>query len=230
MTKDIKDIIKDVVEKIDKTLKISRIFNGDFILTKLYVCELKWAKIGMVVLDSQNRDATIVEIGKDYIVVQKAAPFIWTDLMLTLVREIYFDFGTPRMTNNEWLQKSNRTSLKTPFVWLVEPMSESFKIGGGIARESDLRLYFLDDNETESTTEGFHDNVVKYLRAWLDGFLLRIDKDSSFAQFDFYTTRVLTRFGSETPNGFEANIIDANLSAIELRFTLPIRKGANCLC
>lgn len=229
--KDIQDIVKSIVDDIDKTILIDKIENADLIQTKLFVCSLKWLRVGSVVLDDQDRDAVVTEIGDNYIVVQKTNPFTWTSKILTIVKDIYWFTGTPRATNGEWLEDSTNEDNKTPFVWLVEPTNETFfNSDQGLERESNLRIYFLDQTQPKYTTSQHHELVIKPLRAWVDAFLVAIDKNEDFARFDSYDLKALSRFGVESPQGFEANIIDSNLSAIELRFNLPIRKNAKCLC
>jgi hypothetical protein len=38
------------------------------------------------------------------------------------------------------------------------------------------------------------------------------------------------RFGKETNDGIETMILDETLSAVELRVSLPVRKGQHCIC
>lgn len=228
---DIQDIVEDIVNSIDKTVKIDRFENAVEILTKLYVCEFKWLEVGSDVLDDQNRPAQVQEIGSNYIVVRKQDPFVWTSKTITIVKDIFYFRGTPLATNTEWLEYSTHESFKTPFVWLVEPTTEvEFANGQGLERESDLRIYFLTGTLSQYTVKQKHDISIAYLRTWVEGFKLAIKKNKLFANVESYTTKNISFFGVESPQGYEANIIDANLSAIELRFTLPIRKRANCLC
>ena len=228
---DIQDIVENIVTSIDKTIKIGRIDNEVEILTKLYVCELKWLEVGSDILDEEDRPAQVTEIGSNYIVVRKQDPFVWTSKTITIVKDIYYFRGTPLATNVEWLEYSNHEGFKTPFVWLVEPTTEvEFANGQGLERESDLRIYFLTGTLAHYTVKQKHDITIAYLRTWVEGFKKSVDKNKLFANVESYTTKNISFFGVESPQGYEANIIDANLSAIELRFTLPIRKRANCLC
>ena len=47
---------------------------------------------------------------------------------------------------------------------------------------------------------------------------------------DKYDLKNFTRFGTESNNGFTANIIDADLTGVELRISLPIYKLSDCKC
>ena len=233
MVEDIQNIIESVVNSIDKTIDIKKFEDADLIDTKLYICgSFKWLKVGDTVLDEDDRDSVVTEIGANYIIVHKGSLFTWTSRVLTIVKDIYFFRGTPLATNSEWLQFAKNEDSKTPFVWLVEPTSETFyEANNSLERESDLRIFFLDKTDLKYTTKEHHDNVIEYLSPWVDGFLDVIRNDiQNFRKFDSYSRKVLSRFGTETPSGYESNIIDSNLSAIEIRFTLPIKKGAKCIC
>lgn len=232
MRKDIQDIVEEIVLSIDKTIRISRVELFDMPNTKLFICEKKWLEVGQLILDDQGREATITTIGENFVTILKSQPFYdWTSKYFTIVKDIYYFRGTPLATNAEWLSYARNEDGKTPFVWLLEPTEEEFyKNGQGLERTSDLRLYFLDKTKVGNTVKQHHDNVLKYLNDWVDGFLLAIEKDQSFAKYDSFKTKNISRFGIETSKGYERNILDSNLCAVEVRLSLPIRNGAKCLC
>lgn len=228
---DIQDIVEGVVNGIDKTINVTRVEDFDLANSKLFVCELKWLKEGDVITDDQDRPAIVTSIGVNFITVLKAPTYDWTSKTFTINKDIYFFRGTPLATNQEWKNYSRNESGKTPFVWLVEPTSENFKgRGQSLERESQLRLYFLDSVNPKSTTKEAHDNIIKYLNSWVDGFFLSIRRNKDFAELSGYDYKAISWFGIEGAQGYESIIIDSNLCAVELRFTLPIRKGAKCLC
>lgn len=230
MRRNIEDITQELVEGIDKTIHVRRIFNGSFLQTKLYVCELKWLVIGSIITDGTNT-ATVSEVGEDYIVIDKETDYTWTSKTFTIVQNMYYMRGTPLAVNAEWQKLSKTVKNKTPFVWLVKPTSEvNYGLKSNLDRESDLRIYFLDKTKIEYTEQQHTDLVIKPLWAWVLAFFEVIKKDRGFNPIVTYTTRELSRFGTETAQRFESNIITANLSAIEVRFTLSIKKSAKCLC
>jgi hypothetical protein len=219
MVRNIVNIVKEIVDSINKTL------------TKLFICDISFLQVGDVIVDDENRDATILTIGENFITVQKSEPFVWTSKTFTVVKNVYFFGGTPLRTNAEWLQFAKTIEAKTPFIWLVEPTNERFlDRGAGLERESDLRLYFLDKMQPHKLTIETQTTVIDYLRTWVDAFLLAIEKNKDFAELDGYDYKALTYFGIESRDGYTEQIIDSDLSAIELRLVLPIRKGAKCLC
>ena len=60
-------------------------------------------------------------------------------------------------------------------------------------------------------------------------FMKVIDEDLTFESIDDYELITFSRFGVETERGMFENILDANLSGVELRLTLGKYKG-NCHC
>jgi hypothetical protein len=236
----IEDIIEGVVDSIDKTCVVSRIVdNIDLVQATLYLCDLKWIKVGSIISDGLGHEVPVIEVGTNYIVFDKTdyiaeneATFVWTSKTLTIVKDIYYVKGTALAVNGEWTKLTSDEREKTPFVWLVKPTTETTNLNGqGIVRTAELRIYFLDATDVTNYTEDDHNvEVLTPLWQWVVAFFEAIRKNKDFANIDNYTSRELNRFGTETPQGFEANILDSNLSAIELRFTLSIRNGAKCLC
>lgn len=62
-----------------------------------------------------------------------------------------------------------------------------------------------------------------------DLFMKVIDEDRSFETILDYELITFSRFGVETDRGMFENILDANLSGVELRLSLAKYK-ANCHC
>lgn len=228
----LKDIVKeDIVDKIDKTFNVSRVDSAIDIETKLFVCDVKWLKVGDTIIDNEERPASIREVGINYIVVRKLEPFIWTSNIFTAFKDFYFIAGTPLDVDAEWLKRSIVQTSKLPLFWLALPTNETINANGqGLERESVIRLFIIEQSMLKYTVDEYYSEVMKYLMAYLEAFKDAIKKNKLFANIESFDQRELYRLGSESQDGFEALIIDSNLSAIEIRFTLPIRKGAKCLC
>ena len=60
-------------------------------------------------------------------------------------------------------------------------------------------------------------------------FMEVINNDRTFETIDDYELVTFSRFGVETDRGMFENILDANLSGVELRLTLG-KYNANCHC
>jgi hypothetical protein len=220
----------EIVSKIDKTFRITKIESADVITTKLFVCSTKWLKIGDIIVDDQYRDGAITDVGNGWIVVRKSNPFIWTSKTFISLKDFVFVAGTPLDINAEWLKYSIIQTNKLPLFWLVLPTNETFNSNGqGLERESAIRMFIIEQSELKYTVEEYYFYVMKYLQSYLEAFFSAIKKNKLFANIESFEKREFYRLGSESSDGFEAVILDSNLSAIEVRFTLPIRKrGCEC--
>jgi hypothetical protein len=162
----------------------------------------------------------------------QGAPISWTGDTGTL-NDIYFFTGTPLRTNEEWLSFSNNEMLKTPFIWLVEPTREkTLGVSSIIERESDVRFLLLDNNNSANwLTKNVHENrlgALYNLATEIENVVN--DNVKWFKEIETKDVKNYTRFGTESPQGFEANIIDADLTGVEIRFTLKVIKQAYCNC
>jgi hypothetical protein len=220
----------EIIGKIDKVFRITRVEFADVITTKLFVCSTKWLKVGDFVRDEENRGVTITDVGEGWIVVRKESPFVWDSKTFISVKDFIFFAGTPLDVNSEWLKSSIIQTNKLPLFWLPLPTNETFNLNGqGLERESSIRLFIIEQSELKYTVEEYYFYVMKYLYTYLDAMKDAIKKNKLFANIESFEQREFYRLGSESADGFEAVILDSNLSAIEIRFTLPIRKrGCEC--
>ena len=62
-----------------------------------------------------------------------------------------------------------------------------------------------------------------------DLFIQAVNKDRQYLTLDQYELINFTRFGTEDTKGYIQNILDANLSGVELRISLTKYKE-NCKC
>jgi hypothetical protein len=228
----LKDIVKGIVDSIDKTFIVSKVEGAELITPKLYICSLKWLKIGDVILDDQDRPATVTQVGSNFVVVEKDDPFIWTSKTFTVQTTFYFKAGTPLDVNSEWLKQNNNVDLKLPMFFMPLPTTEQvYANGQGLARLSQVRIFAIQSTELRYSVDEHYSNVMYYIEAYCEAFKDAIKKNRrDFDNVDLYDEKEFYRFGSESLEGFEANVLDSNLSAKELRFALPIKSGAKCLC
>jgi hypothetical protein len=224
--KDIVYIVKEIVESMDNTVNVSSFVGND-----LVTCGLKWARVGMTVTDSGDNEYIVTAINHEArTMTVDGGTFSGTTIALKMP---LFSSGTPIATNTEWKAFDRDERNKLPFAWLVEPTREKFKgEQDTLERESDILMVFLDSNNvTKWFTIDTHDNRLQSLYNMVDAFIQAIKENplfySDLLEFD---TKNFTKFGKETSKGMEANIIDANLTGVELRLTLPINRAENCYC
>ncbi len=218
---------QEIVDNMDNIVTVSSIAGN--VLT---VCGTKWARIGKVVQDGSANDFTIAAVDQTLktITVTPVGPSFTGDTLALNVPT--FVVGTPLATNKEWtgLERDERT--KVPFIWMVEPTPEVLNAQDNpVERASSIRIVFLDSNNIESwLTTDTHDNRLQALYNMVSEFITAIDGNNLFEPLTTKDIRNLTKFGTETAQGFDANIINANLTGIEVRLTLNINKEDDCIC
>ena len=198
-------------------------------------CNLKWARVGKIVIDPVTGNSfTIVEILENEGLILEALPTNPTNEpagnMLYLPNPFYLS-GTKIAANSEWSKVSNSLMAKTPVVWLLELIRfKSYGRESTIDFESDLRLFFLDEtNVTQFYTSDHRSNVVSPMTELASEFINTIGSLRQFKTVDQYEIITFSRFGVEQDQGVFKNILDANLSGVELRLTLTKYKQ-NCKC
>ena len=229
--KDIYDLVQDeIFNKIDNTIKVESVNNNE-----VYFCKNKWIRVNQVIKDSLNREykvSSIAQDGKVTLVFPNGVISIAKRTVFT-IKEPKFLFGTRINANNEYRLRGKDNRTKLPLCWLVESINETeYNVKSSKERDVTLRIYLLDDNNpTQYLTEDYRLNVVSPMLALKDEVKRVIENNVLFELPTSYSVRTITRFGNENESGSFENIIEDNLSGVELSVTLPIYKsGKNCNC
>jgi len=221
------EYVKDLVLKIDNTIQGSY----DPLTGRTLVCNTKWARIGKVVKDVEDKEYLITELVTDSYLV--ATPLIGeTNLSgLIYLPELFFITGTKRATNTEWTIADANLSNKLPLVWLLEVISETgFGKMSAVEKEMDLRLFFLDETDpSQYYTADHRDQVVKPMQKLMLEFIKVVENERTYKPIENYRFKTFSRFGVENDKGMLQNILDANLSGVSLELTLS-RYKPKCKC
>ena len=221
MTKDVSQAVEDLVGQIDSTI------TGVYLPVEEYTttCNTKWARVGKTIKDDVNAEFLITEIETDEWI--KAGVI---DGVITLASP-YFVPGTQIAANREWTIVTPDLTQKTPLVWLLHDVRyQKFGRESVYDWESDLRIFFLDETDvTNYYTKDHIDNVVVPMSKLADEFIKVVNLDRKYKTLEGYEIINFTRFGTEQTNGYFSNILDANLSGVELRIKLTKYKE-NCKC
>lgn len=227
MTSEISNIVKDLVLSIDNTI----VGTFDEASGKTYFCNTKWARIGKQVTDEGGDIYLITDIEPNEWIIAEPVNG-QNDLNgIVYLPELYWITGTKLAANMEWTKANKTVMSKTPLIWLVELIRyRKFGRESTIDFESDLRLFFLDEtNVTQFYTADHRDNVVYPMEQLVNEFIGVIKANKSFETIENYEVITFSRFGVEQQNGMFKNILDANLSGVELRINLRKYKQ-NCKC
>lgn len=221
-------IFKEIVSRIDTEIAINEVqYSGNF--TFIYTCDTKWARAGKTI-ELNNGDVAynnlILEVQSNYIKVQGNVQF-----SRAYLNDPFDITGTKIATNLEWTKVSGFAKDKTPLIWLLDSFVEKeYGRESSLERSVECKIFFLDETDIKNYYTNDHKlQVVQPMINLKDEFLNVIKKDRTFQTITDDEVRYFSRFGTESAQGFEKNILDANLSGLVLSVTLKKYKP-NCKC
>lgn len=229
---EVSSYIESLVNSIDNTL-IGKWSNDDQV-TYLNCPNFKWMRVGKTFLNEYGAEFQCIEINETlgYIKSLKLYPAQtgFADGVLYLNKPLFM-FGTKLATNNEWTLKGTNVTLKTPLMWLLDNLEITHGgNGSSVDFECNIRLFILDETDIRNYYVKDHvQNVVIPMSKLANEFMELIKSIKSIKTIETYVVKHFTRFGVETQSGFVENILDANLSGVELRFKI-IKFKENCKC
>ena len=221
MIEDVAILVKNLVNQIDSKVTGSY----DSINMRFNTCDTKWAMIGKSVTDEFGNSMAITEIEQDAWVKLTDIP---QGTFINLPTPFFIN-GTKIATNNEWTKTTTNIANKTPLVWLLEVFTEEvFSNESPLEIETEIRLFFLDEtNILQNWTQDHRQTRVVPLVKLSEAFVEIIKKNKIYKRPSQYMRKTFSRFGTETENGMLKNILDANLSGVELQIELKKYKE-NC--
>ena len=224
MINELSTIIGNVVSQMDSTI------DGTFDVDKTLSCNTKWARVGKIVTDSNGDEFLITEIDENNYLVTENRDLIGLNGVINLPQP-FFIHGTKKATNREWTILSNDVTAKTPIIWLLGSLNyKQFGRESTIDIESSVRIFFLDETDVANYYTADHITQVVYpMEQLAKEFIETINRNRNFKTIEDWEIIEFTRFGVEQENGMFQNILDANLSGVELRITLTKYKE-NCKC
>lgn len=228
MTNEIRDIVENLVNQMNTTI------TGEFDPNdlKTYSCKTKWARTGKIVKDSLNNEYLVTNIEpNEWLTSNDIDPLAPNLNGVIQLPEPYFISGTKLATNSEWTKATPNLLQKTPLIWLLEIIRwRGFGRESALELETDLRIFFLDEtNVTQYYTADHRENVVYPMEQLALEFIDTVSNNRNFKTIEDYEMITFSRFGVERDNGMFQNILDANLSGVELRIKLEKFKE-NCKC
>lgn len=222
-------IFTEIVQGINREIVIDSISTmGDS--TLIFTCNTKWARAGKT-LELKNGQFSfnnvIEEVQTNFFIKIKG---------IVSFSEAYVNFpfnitGTKIATNLEWTKASSFAIDKTPLIWLLDNFEETeHGRESSLERSVECKVFFLDETDIKNYYTNDHKvQVIQPMIALKDEFLSVIAKNRKFKTVDDDRIKYFSRFGTESPQGFEKNILDANLSGLVLSVTLRKYKE-NCTC
>ncbi len=227
----LEDFFNNTLSLTGEVLSFSNYAQGESQFTKLYTCNIFHLRKGMSVnVDGILYTVVSVNHSENSFVVEDTI----TDPFLFIVPNPFYLFGTPINANVEL--SNTDASIKYPFIWLKELIREKiFNENAGFDREAQIELFFLDEmNKEDWHTKEFYSEVLIGLNKLVNEVIRQLKQDIS----NFYLTEtefdVINHgdFGLliQPMRGHIKSLFSDNLSAVQLSFTLTIKKGCKCLC
>ena len=194
-------------------------------------CNTKWARKGKIVTDDLENKYSIVEVVTDEYITLSPIGHQNEPTNVLYLNDPFWITGTKLATNSEWTKAEKNLMKKTPLIWLLEVIRlRRYGRDSVIEFESDLRLFFLDEtNVAQYYTADHRENVVYPMERLCDEFIKVVEANRNYQTIENYDIITFSRFGVERDNGMFQNVLDANLSGVELRVTLTKYKE-NCKC
>lgn len=232
MITDVANEVGKIIQAIDCT--ITGVLNDDVLPNVWESCNIKWARVGKIVIDPETGNSfTIVSIVDEGLILEPLPmnPSSGDAGNVLLLPNPFYLSGTKIAANNEWSKVTNSLMAKTPVIWLLELIRfKSYGRESVIDFESDLRLFFVDEtNVTQYYTSDHRANVVTPMTQLASEFIDTISSLREYQTVDQFEIITFSRFGVEQDQGVFKNILDANLSGVELRISLTKYKQ-NCKC
>lgn len=225
---EITQVVGQLVSSIDRSIYGTATATPDV----LEFCKTKWGRKGKLIEDQSANVFQITAINYDEDMTAVSIPtgtsFSEGEYFLP---EPFFISGTKLATNREWTIADSNLMRKTPIVWLLETIDET-RFGRGDSREfeASLRMFFLDETDIKNYyTEDHRREVVLPMQKLVAEFIEAVNSDVRFKAVEDYRMRTFSRFGVENENGMFQNVLDANLSGVELTISLTKFK-TNCKC
>jgi len=229
MTSEVSQVIKSLVVSLDAT--VYGIYDAQNDRTD--ICNTKWMRIGQVVEDSNGELYRILSVEYDEYVTWEPLDQNNQNPLEGIISlpAPYWITGTQLATNREWTIKGPNLSAKLPLVWLLEVLRmRKYGMESTYDFDADIRMFFLDEtNVVQYYTEDHRELVMYPMEKLCAEFLKLVENDARFVRYTDYELITFSRFGTERSDGMFANILDANLSGVEMRIRL-VKYKENCIC
>ena len=216
------DIMDDFISSLDLSGEVSS-SSDDGTNTTIQVDKTFHLRKGMYV----SVDGNSYKVGSVVFNVSITFVGVISEPSVYVVPNPFYFHGTPIMTNNHI--SGAKDSSKVPMVYLYEILKEKdFPVTNRTRRESDLRLFFLDNaNFSEWETDDHYSKRLYGLNSLVDEF---IDQARKYVCCFYLEETAFTRINHvnwgvwKDKSGHEKRIFDDDLTGVELNFLLPLRE------
>lgn len=241
MALDIIDIVGQVVQSIDNTVKVVQVLDEGPTTVQVVLCDVKWLKVGSVLI--ANGDVFgVAEMDRNTGVVTftRGGATLYRHDIGTIKAPVFIH-GTRTTANSEWLKSiASDIRLGVPLIWLHESIpGTEYDDTSSKDRDESVRLFFLDEltdtvngvtNEALQPSPAYHlrEQAAKPMQSLVEEFYKALDARYDVDRGPSNFRQSLTIFGNENQTGVYEKILDANLGGVEVRPTLTLYKLVGC--
>lgn len=229
--KDFSKIFETIVNAINSQIVVtSSVVQGNS--TIIYTCNTKWARNGKLLTAFDgfvgfNYTITNVVLNES-ITISTTASIANKTISVSSPFDIT---GTKMATNLEWTKASISLFEKTPIIWLLDDYEEKrYSAESSVERKVKCRIFFLDETDIVNYYTSDHKSqVIQPMIQLSEEFIRILNSKPIFKAIDVQDIKYFSRFGTESPQGFEKNILDANLSGLMIQIDIEKYKEY-CTC
>lgn len=227
-SKDITDILTELVSNIDFTVNIKSV-TGTLPEQIIEVDNLFHAQVGFsVTIDGNSYSITAIDEDTKTLTLSGDTEITATSFQLYAV---YFFHGTPIATTNE-INQNQDAFTKTPMVWLWENFTEKYLSElDSCERETELNLYFLTQCDYDQLiTNDIYQDAIKPMKRLLETFVAQLIKSGQFDMNEFaYNTENFAKFGVYArEKGSTKNLVADKMSGVSMNSVLRIYRTKEC--
>ena len=230
MRKETVDIVEELVGSlISRVLVSSMVNNNDNTYTittsnTSYLFPNTTFNIGSVTYKVLNNDTYPFMYNNSFTISGTAEP---TGIISIELPRLHYFHGTAIDTVGQ-LSRLNLTTDKFPMVYLLEPIEDSFNNDDNLSldRSSRVRLFFLSETDEDNWDNDQHYAYsIIPMKNEVINFINHLDEVSRIGKFEDWRAINHAKFGVQVnEKGSVKRIFNDNLSGVELRIDLPIKK------
>lgn len=223
------NIMKDLISLVDLEIDVLSIVGK-----RIYVCKTLHITITKIVKDEQGNEFIVTAFeNNDWIEIEPYGHGLSFTGSLVVAPSITFLHGSPSSTNNEYLNISNETLQKTPFIWLLEPYDEDEEDRDSVLDCSfSGRLFFMDwADESTWLNDEHNTNVIVPMENLREALKQVVEGSYSFRSTSTLRSKPRSRFGVVVSDkGSSKKIINEDLSGVEVSFNFDLFDTDICKC
>ena len=222
------DIVANIVNQISNEITITEV--NVYVLS---VCETSYVTVRKIVKDDADNEYKVISFVENETITVEPIGHTndFSGLILFLPKPLFLH-GTPKTTNQEYLDVKQNELDKTPFIWLLENYEyDTLEADSAFEAAFSGRIFFLDAFPMEWDNNEHNDFAIKPMEALKDKFVDIIEESFDFRRLKNTKTIVRPRFGVYVDNkGNDEKILDTDFSGVEFRLKLEVYDLEACKC